>query len=190
MVGVVVIVVVVVGELVNDDVGVVVVGLVVNVDVPVVEVVDVGVVVYVVVVVGVVVCDVVWLDVGEVVGVVISHSVNVPSAYESIAAFSTATVASHSSSPPSSTMYPPRLHENSLSTSPREYSATAVPMLVSTLSPLHPAPSTISSSLLNVAHSIVPAPSRHDPSTWFSTEACTAHDESEDAARYKLPRYA
>ena len=94
-VGVVVSVVVVVGEVVNDEVGVVDVAVVVSVDVPVVDVVDVGVVVCVVLVVGVVVCDVVPVDVGEVVGVVISHSVNVPSWYESIAAFRTATVASH-----------------------------------------------------------------------------------------------
>ena len=188
-VGVVVSVVVVVGEVVNDEVGVVDVAVVVSVDVPVVDVVDVGVVVCVVLVVGVVVCDVVPVDVGEVVGVVISHSVNVPSWYESIAAFRTATVASHASAPPSSTMHPPKLHENSLSTPSHEYSSTAVPMLVSTLSPLQPEPSTINSSLLNVAHVSVPAPPRHDSKTWFSTDACTEHVESDDAAKCRFFRY-
>jgi len=80
-------------------------------------------------------------------------------------------------------MYPPKLHENSLSTSPLEYSLTAVLMLVSTLSASQFDSSTSSSSLLNVAHAIEPAPSRHDPRTWFSNDACTEQVASDAVAK-------
>ena len=179
----VVVPVVEVSEVVGVDVpDVVVVGVVEVVGVVVCDVVvvsevvpvDVGLDVAVVLVVAVDVPVVVTLDVGEVVGVVISHSVNVPSWYELIAAFSTATAALHESASSLVDKKPPSAHVNGLATSPREYSAMVAASPSSIVSPLHWAASISSCWLSKVVHFTEFALSTHVDSTAFSWFACTA----------------
>lgn len=192
VVAVLVPVVVVVSVVVTVVVVSVVVTVDVSVDVADVEVVTVGVVVCVDEVVSVVVPVEVPLEVADVVvvtvdvpvevglvvavevGVVWEHSVNVPSLYESIAAFSTPTAAVQELASLLVAKNPPSEQVNGLVTPPREYSATVAVNPSATKSSWHCASSTSNCCLSNVVHFTESAPSTHDDSTLFRCLACTA----------------